>query len=187
MAEVSKYRVCRERRCRGDLECVKISRLRATGVVTEAMTEIAVRLGDVEAVVGLWHMHFPNGGGWSYFLCPACGQKAQRLWLLSGAIVCRRCCIRRGVRPRGDSLSVRQRAELRAPELKARLSSDKSERLKPHLWGRQERRGRLEAALRKAEFRVAQLRVPRKKVEATIDPCEEPDFVAPKPRPLRRG
>ena len=60
MAEVSKYRVCRERRCRGDLECVKISRLRATGVVTEAMTEIAVRLGDVEAIVGLWHHAFPQ-------------------------------------------------------------------------------------------------------------------------------
>jgi hypothetical protein len=137
---------------RDELPVVKVSRLRATGAVTEAMTETTVWFGDVTAIVGLWHLHFPNGGGWSYFLCPACGQKAQRLRLLSGQVLCRRCLLRRGVRSRLEPLSVRQRAAVRAPELIGRLGSIELERLKPHLWGTMERRKRHEAALARAEF-----------------------------------
>lgn len=172
---VSKYRVYRE-----NLPAVSISRLRATGAVTPEMTGTVVLLGDVEVSVGLAHTRFPNGGGWSYFLCPVCGRLAQRLRLLAGRLYCSRCLVCHGVRGRREPLSVRQRAELRVPELKARLSSDKSERLKPHLWGRQERRKRLETALAQAEFRVAQLRVPRKKIAGTIDPGTEPDFKPPR-------
>jgi hypothetical protein len=146
-----RYRVYRD-----DLPVVKISRLRATGVVTEAMTETTVWLGDVTATVGLWHLHFPNGGGWSYFLCPGCGQKAQRLRVLNGRLFCRRCLLHRGVRSRLEPLSVRQRAELRAPELMARLGSVTSERLKPMLWGTMERRKRHEASLARCEFIISQ-------------------------------
>ena len=182
--EVSKYRVYR----RDDLPVVKISRLRATGVVTAEMTKTVVRLGAVEASVGLAHTRFPNGGGWSYFICPECGRMAQRLRLFAGRFYCSRCLVCHGVRGRLEPMSVRQRALVRAPELKARLSSDKSERLKPHLWGKQERRKRLEAALAQAEFRVAQLRVPRKKVAAVIDPGSEPDFKPPtRPWPGRKS
>ena len=77
-AEVSKYRVYRD-----DLPAASISRLRATGSVTPEMTGTVVRLGDVEVSVSLAHIRFPNGGGWSYFLCPACGRMAQRLRLLA--------------------------------------------------------------------------------------------------------
>ena len=177
MAEVSKYRVCRD-----DLPAVKISRLCATGIVTADMANAVVSLGGVEAIIGLAHTRFPNGGGWSYFICPACGRMAQRLRLFAGQLLCSRCLVRHGVRGRLEPLTVRQRAELRAPELRARLSSSTSERLKPHLWGTMERRGRLEAVLREAEFRVAQLRVPRKKVAAAIDPCDELDYKPPKTR-----
>lgn len=170
-----------------DLPTVRISRLRATGVVKQEMAQTVVRLGDVEVSVGLAHTRFPNGGGWSWFCCPACSGKAQALRLFGGQVLCRACLLRCGVRYRIEPMGVRQRALVRAPELRSRLSSDKSERLKPHLWGKQERRKRLETALAQAEFRVAQLRVPRKKVAAIIDPCEEPDFKPPKPRPLRRG
>jgi hypothetical protein len=141
---------------RDDLESVKISRLRATGVVTQAMTETIVQLGNVTATVGLWHLHFPNGGGWSYFLCPACGQKAQRLWLLAGQVLCRRCLLRRGVRSRLEPLSVRQRAAVLAPELIERLGSVESERLKPVLRGTMERRSRFEARLARCEFILSQ-------------------------------
>jgi hypothetical protein len=178
-----------ERRCRGELPFVKISRLRATGVVTEAMTETAVQLGDVTTTVGLWHLHFPNGGGWSYFLCPVCGQKAQRLWLLSGAIVCRRCCIRSGVRPRGDPLSVRQRAALQAPKLIARLGSDKSERLKPMLWGKMERRKHFEAKLARAEFilnqphgRYRDVLKQTQAMEIEPEPVKKPKIKSPRKR-----
>ena len=152
------------------------------------MTETAVQLGDVTTTVGLWHLHFPNGGGWSYFLCPVCGQKAQRLWLLSGAIVCRRCCIRSGVRPRGDPLSVRQRAALQAPKLIARLSSAKSERLKLVLWGSMERRSRHEAALARNEFILSQGRRYRdvlkqtQAMEIEPEPIKKPKIKSPRKR-----
>jgi hypothetical protein len=163
---------------REDLPCVKVSRLRATGVVTEAMTEVTVCLGDVTVIVGLWHLHFSNGGGWSYFLCPACGQKAQRLRLLVGQVLCRRCLLRRGVGGRFWSLSVKRRAALRAPELIERLGRVESERLKPHLWGTMERRKRFEAKLARAEFIASQGPRYRDVLEQT--PEMEPE---PIPRP----
>ena len=53
------------------------------------------------------------------------------------------------------------------------------------LWGKMERRSRLEAALRECEFRVAQRGSPRK-TKTIVDPCDEPDFEAPK-RPWPRS
>jgi hypothetical protein len=52
-------------------------------------------------------------------------------------------------------MGLRQRAEHRIPKLRAMLESDVSLRLKPHLWGTMERRSRLEAALRRAEYIVS--------------------------------
>ena len=51
-------------------------------------------------------------------------------------------------------MSVRQRAEHRIPKLRAMLERTDSARLKPVLWGKMERRSRLEAALKRAEFVV---------------------------------
>jgi hypothetical protein len=59
------------------------------------------------------------------------------------------------VRWRCEPMGVRRRAELRIPKLRAMLESDAPARLKPHLrYSKLERRGRLEAALRKAELLV---------------------------------
>jgi hypothetical protein len=125
---------------------------------------------------------FKSGGSWSWFGCPTCGKWVRTLRLHFDDIVCKGCCERRGLHWRVWTMSARQRAERRIPKLLAMLESDESLRLKPHLWGTLERRGRLTAALREAEFRVAQLRVPRRKVAAVIDPCDEPDFKPPKTR-----
>jgi hypothetical protein len=141
------------------------------------MAETVVRLGDVEATVGLWHLHFPNGGGWSYFLCPTCGQKAQRLRLLFGQVLCRRCLLDRGVRGRLEPLSVKQRAEVMAPRLIARLGSDKSERLKPVLWGKLERRSRHETALARNEFILSQGRRYRDVLKQTQAMEIEPELI----------
>jgi hypothetical protein len=168
---------------REDLPCVKISRLRATGAVTEAMTEITVWFGDVTAIVGLWHLHFPNGGGWSYFLCPACGQRAQRLRLLVDQVLCRRCLLRRGVGGRLWSLSVRRRAALRALELIERLGSVESERLKPVLRGTMERRKRHEAALARCEFILSQGRRFR---DVVVDEIPPEPITEPKIRTTRK-
>jgi hypothetical protein len=63
------------------------------------------------------------------------------------------------------------------------LESPTSLRLKPStLWGKMERRSRMEAALRKAEFRVAQGGITRARAEAerVEDPCDEADFKPPR-------
>ena len=65
------------------------------------------------------------------------------LRLLDGALLCTRCCIRRGASPRTWSMSVRQRAERRIPRLKAMLETETSLRLKPVLRGKMERRSRM--------------------------------------------
>ena len=116
-------------------EVVKISRLRALDIVTAETTEFLVRLGDVEQLVAVKLRKFPNRGSWSLFVCPTCGRRAQVLRLLNGAVVCRRCCVSCGVRPRTHPMSVRQRAAHRIPKLRAMLESEQSLRLKPVIVG----------------------------------------------------
>ena len=140
----------KEKRYTDDLPAISISRLRAQGVVSAKTTEFTVRLGDVEAVVGVTHMAFPNGGGWSYFLCPCCGRKARTLRLLNGRLLRSRCFQARGVLYRAVPAGLRQRAALRIPKLRAMLESDKPLRLKPStMRGKMERRERHEAALQR--------------------------------------
>jgi hypothetical protein len=138
-----------------DLRFIAISRLRALGVVTPEMTEFLVRIGDVEQNVGLALRKFPNGGNWSQFICPCCGWKVRLLRLLDGALLCTRCCVRRGASPRVWTMSVKQRAEHRIPQLRAMLETTTSLRLKPVLRGTMERRSRLEAALARCEYIVS--------------------------------
>ena len=146
-----------ERRFIDDLPTVHISRLRASGVITLETTEFVVRLGDVEQTVGVMLQRFRSGGSWSYFICPCCGQRARTLKLFGGQLLRSRCCRAGGLLYKTDPMSIRQRAERRIPQLRAMLESKTPLRLKPStLWGTMERRKRLEAALREAEFRVAQ-------------------------------
>src|SRR6516164_4966463 len=73
-----------------DLPMVSISKMRALGQVTEKMARVRVELAGLTREVGLWHLRFPNGGGWSFFLCPSCGRRARVLKLFE-RIVCWRC------------------------------------------------------------------------------------------------
>jgi hypothetical protein len=145
-------------RYREDLPSLSISRLRALGVITADTTEFLVQLGHVEKSVSVHLRRFPSGGSWSWFGCPTCGKWARTLRLHFDDIVCPGCCRQRGIRPRADPMSVRQRAEHRIPKLRALLESAESLRLKPVLWGTMERRKRLEAALRRCEFIVGRSR-----------------------------
>jgi hypothetical protein len=139
-----------------DLPSISISRLRASGVIARETTEFVVKLGDVEQMVGVMERRFPNGGGWSRFVCPSCGWKVRMLRLLDGAVVCTRCCARRGAGFRVWLMSPRQRAERLSLKLRSMLETETSLRLKPVLWGKLERRKRLEAALKRCEYIVSQ-------------------------------
>jgi hypothetical protein len=159
-----------ERVFQDDLPSISISRFRATGVITPETTQVVVKFGDVEQTVGVKARKFPNGGGWSSFVCPGCGVQVRVLRLLDGSAICCRCCRRRGVRPRSSPMSVRQRAEHRIPKLRAMLVSEQSLRLKPVLWGTMERRSRLEAALARAEFIAAKAKFKQRVKDDAVHP-----------------
>lgn len=78
---------------RDDLPAIGVSRLRALGVIAPVLKTITIELGagGDRFLVDLAHTHFPNGGGWSYFICPSCARRARTLRLLEGRLVCRRC------------------------------------------------------------------------------------------------
>jgi hypothetical protein len=159
-----------ERVFQDDLPSISISRFRATGVITPETTEVVVKFGDVERTVGVKARKFPNGGGWSSFVCPCCSVQVRVLRLLDGSLICCCCCQRRGVRPRSSPMSVRQRAEHRVPKLKAMLLSETSLRLKPHLWGKMERRKRHEATLARCEHIVAKARFKQRVNDDAVHP-----------------
>jgi hypothetical protein len=162
---------------------VSVSRLRALGLITPEMAEFVVRFGDVTQSVVVKSLDFPNGGGWSLFIAPCCGRPARVLKLLDGRVLCWRCCYRRGAPPRVWSMSRKQRAEHRAPKLRAMLESKQSLRLKPVLRGTMERRKRHEAALARCEFIIS--RKSRRFRDVQIPEIEPEPIRKPKATPSR--
>ena len=75
-----------------EFECVKIPRLRATGVVQFDAPYAIIQVGDRQKLVGLAHVRFRNGGSWSLFRCATCARRANRLWLIEDRPLCRHCC-----------------------------------------------------------------------------------------------
>ena len=140
-----------------DLPAVSVSRLRALGIIRPDMTSVAVKVADLERTVGLQHIHFPNGGGWSFFVCPQCGHRARTLRLAEdGRLACRRCD---GLRYRCERIDRGDRSVTIA-RLKALLYGPR-QRLKPQFNLSVDRRRRLEASLRRALIRERQARLER--------------------------
>jgi hypothetical protein len=139
-----------------DLPHVSASRLRAEGLIRSNDTTATVAFPDGPSfLVGLQHVRFPNGGGWSFFVC-ACERRARTIRLHNGSLACKHCLEARGLRYRVEDLSKPDRAAHVASRLKPRLLSPSPARLKPHLrWSKLERRVRLAAALRRCEYTVS--------------------------------
>jgi hypothetical protein len=142
-----------------DLPAIGISRLRATGVVTRDMTAIVVNMGDgLERKVKLAHTQFPNGGGWSFFVCPQCGHRTRTLRLTEdGRLVCRRC----------DGLLYRCQhhdKSTRIAHLRALLYGGPA-RHNPR-WINVDRRRRLEGDLRRLLIREREERLERMKKQS---------------------
>jgi hypothetical protein len=64
-----------------DLASVSISPLRASGVVTSDMRSVDIVFGEgadgLTREVKVAHRRFPNGGSWSFYVCPACKWRAS--------------------------------------------------------------------------------------------------------------
>jgi hypothetical protein len=132
-----------------DCPSISVSRLRALGEVTEGMGSVRVVIAGVEREVRLSHLRFPNSGGWSFFLCPACGRRA-RVLKLNEKIACWRCT-RSGSPPRRLYYRVQHGDRTaRIERLTALLYSGQTARLKPRPGRTIDRRARTELALRRA-------------------------------------
>ena len=134
-----------------DLPAVSVSRLRALGDLTAEAKTATVRFDDMEFVVALSLRRFPNGGSWSFFLCP-CGRRARILRLFEGGLACSRCLAARGLRPRVQLIRTERRAAYHAPRILARLNSNTPARLFPRPGRMLDRRANLEFALRRSRI-----------------------------------
>ena len=149
-----------------ELVSIGVSRLKATGAIRLEDRQALIPFGEQNKLIGIAHTKFPNGGSWSYFLCPRCGDRKKKLWLVDSAPRCLSCCWSLGVRYRsaygfGRSERLRER-DRRVDRLQAMLEGGPL-RLKPvpPNWGnrRLDRRNLLTAALRRARIatRLAQI------------------------------
>jgi len=88
--------------------------------VTAETRSVILAFGEGESAlareVRVTHQLFPNGGSWSFFVCPTCGRRA-RLLKLHERPMCRRCCLRHGVGYRVSSGSPVERDAARMARL----------------------------------------------------------------------
>ena len=83
-----------------ELVSLAASRLKATGAIRLEDRQAVIPFGEQNKLIGVAHTIFWNGGSWSFFVCPKCGRRAKRLWLIDDAPRCMRCCWSLGVRYR---------------------------------------------------------------------------------------
>jgi hypothetical protein len=89
-----------------ELLSLDAARLRAAGAIRIEDRHGVVAFGDEDRgvrrrkCIGVAHTKFPNGGSWSYFVCPRCGGRKKKLWLVADTPRCLSCCWSLGVRYR---------------------------------------------------------------------------------------
>ena len=91
------------RRFFDEFEKVSVSRLRANGTIDPAKRQALIPFPNgTTKLIGTGHVHFPNGGGYSYFVCPKCAKLARKLYLIDDAPRCTRCC---------DAMNIKHRTK----------------------------------------------------------------------------
>jgi hypothetical protein len=131
------------------------------GVVDRNTKSVLISFGEDDALrrkIRITHRHFPNGGSWSFFICPQCERRKRVLKVHDGAVMCWRCCAARGVRYRSASGSPVERDAARMARLKElrELLDGGSARLHPRRGRVLDRRRDLTLSLRRALIRQRQ-------------------------------
>jgi hypothetical protein len=136
-----------------DFPSLSVSRLRAAGHFPAGAPTTTVVFPDSATafVVALSHFRWPNGGVWSFFVCP-CGRRAHTLRLFDNALACRGCLKARGFRARIELIPTAARASHTVPRRLARLASQAPARLYPRPGRMLDRRTHIEAALRRSQI-----------------------------------
>jgi hypothetical protein len=124
------------RRFLDEFGSVRVPRFRATGVIDPAKRQAVIPFPNgKQKLIGTAHVRFPNGGGYSYFVCPRCAKLAGVLYLVDDAPRCVRCCAAIGVAYRtrmGFGRSERQQASDKVLDrLIAKLKTTEPLRFKP--------------------------------------------------------
>jgi hypothetical protein len=134
-----------------ELPGVSVSRLRALGDITEEMKAATVKFDAVEFTVGLALFRWPNGGSWSFFMCP-CGRRARIIRLFEGRLACCRCLKARGLHAHVELVRTERRAAWLTPKRLERLKSDAPARLHPRPGRMLDPGANLEFALRRSRI-----------------------------------
>ena len=81
------------RRFFDEFASVRVSRLRATGLIDPAKRQAVIPFpGGKQKLLNVAHTRLKCGGGWSFFICPGCGKLAQNLWSIDDRPLCAKCC-----------------------------------------------------------------------------------------------
>jgi hypothetical protein len=89
-----------------ELSSLTSSRLKAMGAIRLEDRQGVIAFGDEDhggerrKCIGVAHTILPGGGAWCYFICPRCGGRKKKLWLVDDAPRCLSCCWSLGVRYR---------------------------------------------------------------------------------------
>jgi len=115
---------------------VRVSRFRAMGVIDPAKREAVIPFPDGSSkLIGVKHTRFPNGGGWSWFVCPKCARRAAMLYLVHDAPLCTRCCDALNIKHTGRygfGREIRRRAkDKKLDEIIAKLETKEPLLFKP--------------------------------------------------------
>ena len=124
------------RRFFDQFEGVRISRFRAMGIVDPSRPDALIPFPNGKTkLLAVSHTRFPNGGGWSFFVCPKCAKRTAKLYLVDDAPLCWRCCEAINIRHAGKwgfgRAARLQASDRQLDQLIAKLESTERLTLKP--------------------------------------------------------
>jgi hypothetical protein len=88
------------RRFLDQYEKVRVPRFRAMGIIDPSRYYALIPFVVRTKLLSVAHVRFPNGGGWSFFVCPGCSRRTTNLYLIDEAPRCGRCCGARNIHHR---------------------------------------------------------------------------------------